>query len=159
MKKTSRIVLFFFLCFSCGLSFAQPVSSTELINKAKDYDNQTVVYSGEVVGDVMARGEFGWANAFDGVNAIGIWVTKDMAKGINFTGSFKSHGDVIEIEGVFHRACIEHGGDLDIHAVSLRKIKDGSVVREIADKQKRITALILLGVLCLVLIWTQLKIK
>ncbi len=159
MKRTVSIILFLVLCFAYNAVIAQSVSSVELINKAKGYDNQIVIYSGEAVGDVMARGEFAWVNVFDGVNAIGIWLAKDEAKGINFTGSFKSRGDVIEAEGIFHRACKEHGGDLDIHAVSLRKIKDGRAVREITDKRKRISAVILLGVLCLVLIWTRLKIK
>ncbi len=159
MKKNFCAILFLFLCLSPRLGFGQPISSTELINKAKEYDNKTVTYSGEAVGDVMRRGEFAWVNAFDGVSAIGIWLSEDKAKGINFTGSFKSAGDIIEVEGVFHRACKEHGGDLDIHAASLKKIKDGSVVREVVNKRKRITTLILLGVLCLALIWTQLKIK
>jgi hypothetical protein len=33
-------------------SFAQPVSSMELINQAKEYDGKVVSYSGEVIGEI-----------------------------------------------------------------------------------------------------------
>jgi len=138
-------------------SYAQPVSSSELINNTKQYDGKTVVYCGEVIGDVMARGEFVWINVNDGVNAIGIWAAKDLAKDIFYTGSYKSRGDIIEVEGIFHRACPEHGGDFDIHADSLRKIKDGKAVAEKINPAKKTAAAILLGVLCLVLILVRLR--
>jgi hypothetical protein len=153
------LVLFASTFYLFTFCYAQAVSSSELINNAKQYDAKTVVYSGEVIGDVMARGEFVWINANDGVNAIGIWAAKSLAKDIFYTGSYKSRGDVIEAEGVFHRACLEHGGDLDIHAVLLRKIKNGGPAREIIDPVKKNLAISFLGVLCLVWILSRLKRK
>ncbi|MBI5144664.1 MAG: hypothetical protein HZA27_00580, partial [Candidatus Omnitrophica bacterium] len=69
------------------LSFAQPVSSSELINNAKQYDGQEVTYAGEVIGEVMCRGDFAWINLNDGQGAIGVWVDKALSAEIHFAGS------------------------------------------------------------------------
>jgi len=121
------ILSFCFLMFDCQ---AQILSSTELINNAKQYDNKIVIYKGEVIGDIMTRKDFTWININDGVNALGIWSERKMTKDIFYTGSYKSRGDTVEVEGVFHRSCPEHGGDLDIHAQALRKIKSGEKISE-----------------------------
>ncbi|MDD5194856.1 MAG: DNA-binding protein [Candidatus Omnitrophica bacterium] len=116
-------------CFSFSLftfAYGQTVTSTELINNAKLYDGKTVSYSGEVIGDVMVRKEYAWVNINDGKNAIGIWMPKGLADNISYTGSYNANGDYVEISGIFRRSCIEHGGDLDIHASSLTKIRSGS---------------------------------
>ena len=110
--------------------YAQAVSSTELINKSRDYDGKAVVYQGEVIGDVMARGEFAWINLNDGKNAIGVWIKKDLTSSIAYTGAYKTGGDVVEVTGVFHRSCLDHGGDLDIHAQNLRRIEGGKDLEE-----------------------------
>jgi len=137
--------------------FAQASSSTELINHAKDYDGKTVVYSGEVIGEVMARGEFAWVNVNDGNNAIGIWLKKDLTKDIFYAGSYQTQGDGVEIVGIFHRACQEHGGDLDIHAQSLKKIHSGSKTLERLSAGKKNLILVLPGLLFIVWIFIQLK--
>lgn len=137
--------------------YAQPISSTELINNAKQYDGKIVVYEGEVIGDVMVRGDYAWINVNDGEKAIGIWIKAALAKDIVYTGSYKSKGDGVEITGIFHRACIEHGGDLDIHAQSLRKTASGRHIQERLNLGKRNFVIILLGILCLIWILTLLK--
>ncbi len=144
----------FLLVTNC---YAQPISSTELINNAKLYDGKIVAYAGEAIGDIMARGDFAWVNLNDGQNAIGIWMSKALAANINYTGSYKSKGDLVEIVGVFNRACPQHGGDLDIHAQGLRKISPGRQVTEKLNVSKRNFTLVLLVILCLVLILRQLK--
>ena len=47
-----------------------------------------IVYAGEVIGDVMVRGDFVWVNINDGENAIGVWLDKELAREIQFTGSY-----------------------------------------------------------------------
>jgi hypothetical protein len=144
------------LIFFCGtVCYAQPISSTELINNAREYDGKSVVYAGEVIGDVMARGDFVWVNINDGENAMGVWLNKEFAGEIQFAGSYHAKGDRVEITGVFHRGCIQHGGDMDIHAQDIRKISPGRPVREELDTSKRNFTFILLGVLCLVLIFVR----
>jgi hypothetical protein len=145
------------LLFFCGtVCYAQHISSTELINNVKEYDGKNVVYAGEVVGDVMVRGDFAWVNINDGENAIGVWLDKELAKEIQFTGSYRAKGDRLEITGVFQRGCIQHGGDMDIHAQDIRKISPGRLVKEELDKGKRNLTFILLGILlCLALIFAR----
>ena len=139
--------------------YVQSVSSIELINNAKLYDGKIVTYEGEVIGDMMVRGNYAWINVNDGQNAIGIWTDKNLAKDILYTGSYKSKGDWIEITGVFQRACLEHGGDLDIHAQAIRKVRQGRQIIEKLNMSKRNLVFLLLGVLCLVWILKQLKRK
>ena len=143
---------------SCGISalFAQAISISDLINHAAPYDGIVLVYEAELVGDMMVRGNFSWLNLNDGINAIGIWANNSLIKDIKYTGSFKSRGDWVEVSGVFHRACSEHGGDLDIHAQALRKVTAGKLIVERLNTGKVNLALIFMGVLCLVLILRQL---
>ena len=129
----------------------EAISSADLINNAKEYDAKTVMYKGEVIGDIMARKEFAWINVNDGVNAIGIWLDKNLAGDILYAGSYKSRGDIVEVKGIFHRACIEHGGDMDIHCQALARIESGAVIKEELDIAKRKTAFILLGALFIII--------
>jgi len=149
-----RAILLISFCLVFHLSYAQPISSSQLINSAKELDGKIVTYQGEVIGDVMKRADFAWVNVHDGINAIGIWVSYSLAREIIYTGSYKAKGDIIEVFGIFHRACPEHGGDLDIHAETLRKIDSGRFLRERLNPAKGNQALILLGVLFLVWILT-----
>jgi len=161
MRKIHRFLfLLSGLCFLLStLCYAQSISSTELINNAKLYDGKIVTYEGEVIGDIMLRGEFAWINVNDGQNAIGIWIGKNLTKDIFYTGSHKFKGDVVEITGVFQRACLEHGGDLDIHAQTIRKVRQGREVLERLNINKRNLVFVLLGVLCLVWILKLLKLR
>lgn len=136
---------------------AQPISSAELIKNAKQYDGKMVTYEGEVIGDIMVRGSYAWVNIHDGTLALGAWMSSDAADKIAYTGSYKTKGDWVEVIGVFNRACPEHGGDLDIHVVSFRKIRSGRGIAERQNIEKRNSALILLGVLGGVWILTLLR--
>ena len=154
-SKHKTILFIFVACVVCLVTydlFGQPVSSIELIKNAGDYDGKEVVFSGEVIGEVMFRGNNAWVNISDGNNAIGIWLSGDLARNIVFAGSYKTKGDLIEISGIFNRACPEHGGDLDIHARTLKKISSGRALRENINSGKIRTAIIFLGALCLILI-------
>ena len=142
-----------------AICYAQPISSTELINNAKQYDGKIVVYAGEAIGDIMKRGEFAWVNVNDGSNAIGIWVNSAQINDITVIGGYKKIGDAIEVTGVFHRACPEHGGDLDIHAQAVRKIASGRRLQERLNVSEINFAVILLGILGAVWILTLLKRK
>lgn len=150
--KLLLIILSLAFIFRPLPAFSRGLGSNELLKGAREHDNKPVIYSGEAIGEVMQRGEFVWVNINDGDNAIGIWVSAALEKEINFTGSYKSQGDIVEISGVFHRACTEHGGDLDIHAQTLRKISDGKMIGHKFDSFKVKLILSLLGALFLA--WT-----
>ena len=107
------------LLMTC-VAYAKPLTSKELIDGANALNGSTVIYKGEVITAIMDRGEHSWINLNDGYNAIGVWCRSDSLKDVRFVGDYKNEGDVLEITGVFHRACPEHGGELDIHADSVR---------------------------------------
>ena len=132
--------LFFFatLCLTLGISnsYAQTSTSLDLLNNAKQYDGKTVNYKGEVIGDVMIRGDFAWLHVNDAIIAIGIWAPKAMVQDIRYAGNYHKKGDIIKVSGVFHRSCLEHGGDLDIHALGINRITSGSLVIQPLSRKK-----------------------
>ena len=145
---------------ACSLCFAQSISSTELISNAAQYDGKTVEYEGEAVGEVMRRGAYAWVNINDGANAIGIWLLNSKLSEVNFTGSYKTAGDRLKIKGQFNHACLMHGGDLDIHAEEIIKIKSGELKEHALPQYKQNLVIYLSGVLlCLLLISLILKPK
>lgn len=95
---------------------ALTVSSRDLIENAKAYTEQTIQYEGEIVGDILWRGDHAWVNLSDGSNAIGVWLTRDQLPATVTPGRYQMKGDTLQVVGEFHRACAEHGGDYDIHA-------------------------------------------
>ena len=128
------------------------VSSTELIERAKELDGQEVLYEGELIGEAMTRGEYSWLNLNDGQNAIGVWTGNNFLNLISFAGDYTHKGDWLQVRGVFNRACQVHGSDLDIHAQSINLIRRGRIVRHQVVPFKPRQAIILLGVfLCLLI--------
>jgi hypothetical protein len=148
----------FFLIALTGILLANgsaslAVTSDELINKAKEYDKKEVVYTGEIVGDIMQRGQYAWINVSDGSNAVGIWLSYDQTKQIKYKGSYDFIGDTIKVTGIFNRACAEHGGDFDIHAKKIEVIKEGHrVIRGINYQKFYIAAGLFVLALFLVII-------
>jgi hypothetical protein len=107
----------------------------------------------------MIRGQYAWVNINDGQNAIGIWTTGALIKNITYKGSYGFKGDAVEIMGKFNRSCPEHGGDLDIHAQSIRKVTSGKQIFESLDFNKIKIALILLGIVFLLYVSNLITLK
>lgn len=84
---------------------------------------KTIEYEGEIIGDIMKRGSYTWINVHDDANAVGVWVPAMEMGNVKYSGQYKYTGDIIRVTGTFHRACIEHGGDMDIHAEKLEIVK------------------------------------
>ena len=132
MQKKALLILIALLLLAIPtVAFAENggVDSNDLIDRAKDYDGTTVVYEGEVLGDILYRGDFAWLAVSDGNNTIGVYVTAEQAKQVSVVGGYGKQGDTIRVEGVFHRACAEHGGDLDIHANTVAVLRVGESVQ------------------------------
>lgn len=152
IKKPIRLIVFLSTLYFLLPTFAwtEPISSTDLINNAKQYDGKSISYEGEVIGDVMIRGNNAWINVNDTKNAIGIWLPAQTTKEIFYTGNYKAKGDIIKAEGVFHRSCIEHGGDLDIHAKNITIVKKGYKIEETISPVKIKMVMVFL-IICLTL--------
>ena len=138
------------LLLLASINSAEAVSSKDLIENAKDYDGKIVSFQGEVIGDIMKRGDFAWINVSDANNTIGVWISEDLANKITYTGDYKHRGDYVKIVGEFHRACSLHNGELDIHAERLTILKKGEYKKELINRTKQKTAFAFLGVaICL----------
>jgi len=123
-------LIFLFIVFACWhTSLARAGISTveTLIIKSDQLDGQIVGFQGEVVGDIMRRGDYCWINVHDGREAIGVYCPTEMVQHIRFVGDYKHTGDMIIVLGRFHKACPQHGGELDIHAERIRIIKTGAL--------------------------------
>lgn len=152
-KEIIFCLLLSVFCLLCSVCFAQAISSEELIRDPKDYEGKQIAYEGEVIGDIMQRGDFVWLNVNDGEYAIGVHCDKELVDGIGlFAGGYNSRGDWIEVVGVFNRACKIHGGDLDIHADKIQIIKKGKTFDEGINLQKKQIVYRLIGVLLCLLI-------
>lgn len=139
---------------------AAVVTSAQLIEQNKKFNGKTITYRGEVIGDILYRGNYAWLSVNDdayqslsveeghelsGYNSgQAIWVPSYLVKGITYLGRYTESGDKIEVTGVFNSACPEHGGDMDIHAASLGVVKSGHAIPHPFDFKKALGAAILL---------------
>ena len=162
MRKNSRILklMFLFLVLvtvPCAAS-ERTIKINDLVERATSLNNKEVVVQGEVIGEALERGEYAWININDKTNAIGIWVKKSDIDQIQCYGDYKHQGDTVKVVGTFHRACSEHGGDVDIHCTEIDIVEAGYVIKEQISVHKIIvaTALILIS---LIMISIYLKIK
>lgn len=136
----------------CAEASAEILTSKELIENATALDGTIVSYKGEVVTAIMKRGINAWVNLNDGYNAIGVWCKADSLNDVRWIGNYKNEGDVLEVTGIFHRACPVHGGELDIHADTLRVEASGFPVEEHIPAQ-RINLAIVFFILTLIAIF------
>ncbi len=150
MRKDLATAALFFLAAFLFLHASAPAfaegegrvaNTAELLERWQEYDGTEVVIRGEVVGDVMRRGDHAWITVNDdhysraarleagelrgGNSGIGVWLPAGEADKIGVLGRYASKGDLVEIKGVFNSDCREHGGDFDIHAASLTVIERG----------------------------------
>ena len=135
---------------------AVEVNSAELLEKWDQYDGREVIFRGEAVGDVMRRGGMAWITVNDdhysrearleagelrgGNSGIAVWLPEEEAAKIGVLGRYGSKGDLVEVRGVFNADCREHGGDLDIHAVSLEVLEPGRRLDAAPDAGKHLAA-------------------
>ena len=124
LRRLALLLVLLFLPTSAKAA-TQAVTSTELIENALMLNNTTVTYRGEVIGDILYRGDHAWIEVSDGTNAIGCYIPAAQAKSITTVGRYRVVGDTVELTGTFHRDCPEHGGDLDIHSDAITVMHRG----------------------------------
>ena len=156
--KYVLVGLFAVFLTTTGVAPCEAASSQELIQEANIFDGAHVVYSGEVIGEILRRGDHAWLNIHDGANAIGVWIAQERLNGVTCAGGYKTQGDIVNVHGIFHRACPEHGGALDIHAQDLLVMEPGGPVVEKLDPKKIFILFALWGMLiCLLILRIFLK--
>lgn len=136
-------------------------SSAQLVEHPKAYDGLTVTFSGEAIGEVMRRGSYAWIHLNDdayefknveegaklgGYNSgMAVYLPADLTSAIDAYGDYKHEGSIVQIVGTFNDACKEHGGDMDIHATSLKVLVPGHEVVDPVNPWKVWLALVLVA--------------
>ncbi|MEI7885160.1 MAG: DNA-binding protein [Clostridia bacterium] len=153
MYKILRVfilTLILFALLSIQLFAFNTTEINQLIENAKTFDGKQVVVRGETIGEVMQRGNYSWVNINDGSNAIGIWMKNSDAQQITLFGNYKNIGDNVVVDGVFYRACPEHGGEADIHCATLKITKTGFPVTNPIPTIRGILVFVLFSALVIV---------
>jgi hypothetical protein len=135
------------------------VDSASLVENARAWDGRSVTFTGEAVGEMMARGDRAWIHLNDdaymwknieegavlgGYNSgHAVWTPTGKARLISFFGDYKHEGDIVRVTGTFHAACPDHGGDMDIHADDLAVVRPGHPVDHVLNKAHLTTAVLL----------------
>lgn len=143
--KTLIIIFFTLIFFQLNVNAAEILDINYLIEHARELDGKEVTIKGEAVGEQLERKDFSWININDGTNAIGIWTKNDDANAISNYGSYKYKGDTIIVTGIFYRACSKHGGEADIHSMSLKVTEKGHLIHEQVSSEKIIRAALICG--------------
>lgn len=133
-------------------------SSGEIVESPKEFDGTTLEFKGEVIGEVMVRGEYAWIHINDdpyylknveegaelgGYNSgMAVYVPASLTEQIAHYGDYKHEGDIVTIRGTFNAACAQHGGDMDIHADELVVDVRGHNVVDVVHPWKLMLALI-----------------
>lgn len=146
MQAKKWILTFVSLIILWNVSEMRPearevMNSSQLVEDSHFYDQKEVTISGEVIGKPLDRGSYVWVNINDGENAIGIRVLKKDLPQIKYYGNYKEKGDLIRVNGVFYRACRQHGGETDIHGTTVRIIQQGKIIKHSIDARKVIIGL------------------
>ena len=146
MSKTfAGIILILAIAIFCpAIGYAQEIIPlNELVENGKAFDGKNVTVQGEALGEAMERGEYAWVNISDPTNIMGVWMKKEDAGKIAIFGDYKHKGDIIKVSGVFHRACAEHGGDMDIHSIAVGIAEQGYPVKEEVETRKIVVGVVL----------------
>lgn len=134
-------------------------SSSELVESPAEFDGETIIFTGEVIGEMMTRGDMAWPHLNDdgyrdrnieegaplgGYNSgMAVWIPSGAVPGITHFGDHAHEGDVVRVSGTFNAACPEHGGDMDIHASSLEVVTPGRKVDDPVSPVKVVWAIVL----------------
>jgi len=145
VKTFKTIILICILVFSVSITaMALDYNNfNNLIENSKKIDNNKITLKGEAIGEAMNRGEYSWVNISDGSTAMGIWIETEQARSIKNFGKYSYKGDIVEVSGTFNRACALHGGDMDIHASSIKIINTGGIITIPISNSKKNIAIVL----------------
>ena len=151
-KIFGTLLIIIVLIFSFQqVCFAKAVTNfSDIVENAKEMDCKTITVRGEAIGQAMKRGRYAWVNIGDKNAALGIWMSVEDMKKIKVYGDYKHEGDIVSVTGQFNRACVEHGGDMDIHADSVDVVEDGKAIIK-PVQNNRVTIALSLSVVTVVL--------
>ena len=101
---------------------------SELLNHHHYWDQRTITFSGEVIGQPIFSQNQVCIHLLDHQgNAIGVWINSDFLSQIKHFGKYRVKGDQIEVRGTFQVVCSNHPGDTDIHAEQFYILQEGFI--------------------------------
>lgn len=139
------------------------VTSSGLIECPRVFDGRRVVYTGEAVRAVLARGDRAWVHLNDdpyglsigplpehrttvgGNSGLPVSIPRGIADQITYVGDHAHLGDLLEVSGVFRRADPADGGGPAIRAETVRIVRAGRVVDHAASGDRVVVASLLLA--------------
>jgi hypothetical protein len=143
------------------------VSSGALVENARWWDGRAVLFTGEAIGEGMPRGAMAWIhlnddaymwkNIEEGADLGGynsgqaVWLAAADMRRIRHFGDYLHEGDVVRVAGTFNAACRQHGGDMDIHAITLDVVQPGHPVAHVLHRARLALGLALVSLA--VLLW------
>lgn len=94
-------------------------------------EGQGVSFKGEAVGaPIVADAEHKWVNVVSNGAMIGVYLANEQADKISHWGGHDTTGDTIRVKGIFHLACADHDGELEVHGATLKVTAQGAAVEE-----------------------------
>lgn len=103
----------------------------QLLEKQQELDGTTITFSGEVIGQPIHDKKGVFVNVMDHeFNALGVYLNPSDLSQLKHFGRYSSRGDYIQVTGVFHKICLQHGGDTDLHATTVTIKKPGEAIPE-----------------------------
>lgn len=154
-KASAMVVLIALLLSHSAVSAEEPAkspafcvaSAAVLVEEARERDGGSFSVTGEVIGEPLIASGGVWLNLLDDGNPISVFCSDPaFASAPALLGGHRQRrGHIVRMYGTLHRICTEHGGDLDLHAVS------GEILEEASDRPEVITTMdqIALLLLCL----------
>lgn len=144
------------------------VSSDELLTCPRAYDGKRVRYVGEAVGEVLARRDHAWVQlnddvyahtaplplrpGFAGINSgIGARLPVGSAEAITHLGGPGRRGDLVAVEGRFHRSPPDTADTMAIDVRRLQRIRAGGPIDRPVLADRRLAA-VTLAVLAAVMV-------
>ncbi len=128
------------------------VSINSLLLNPENYDNKLVTVEGEVIG-ILRKENFVWINIVGDKAGIGVWCPAKLAENVKVAADYHHRGDLIRVTGRFHAACLEHGGDPDIHAAKIELLSRGEEIPREVDWLWMVASLVFLIISLFLYFW------
>jgi len=135
---------------------SQPASLSETIENAVILNGKSLLVEGELIGEPLAATDGYWLNILENGCPLAVFVPTPATDTGVFEpcrllgGNHLRTGHFIRVTGKFNRVCVQHGGDLDLHADGVEMTALPSP-RTISVTRRQLCFLALQAVMALVL--------
>lgn len=137
------------------------ITSSRVLECPDAFDGQVVTYIGEVIGDVLHRGDGAWVlmnddayalevgplashGEFRGYNSgLSVWLDGDLAQLVEQPGGPDWRGDVLQVQGVVHRTDPRDGGGLTLRATEGQVLAPAVALSHPLNRPQAVAAVVL----------------